>query len=1118
MRLYHRGKNPLLRKVLPVQLPVLFKRIIVLYAVICILAMDGFSQTVTIKRKNAPLTEIFREVRQQTGFDFFYQQDWLKNTKNVSVDVKNEPLNAVLDKCFQEQPVGYVITGTTIVIKPKLKKSSGTTADDRIEVSGKVTDTEGKPVAGATISVKNADVIAVTEADGAFSAKNLRPDATLVVSGVNIETTEVQLEGRTKLVISVKVKMLDLAEVVVNKGYYKEKQRYSAGNVGRVTAADIEKQPVQNPLLSLQGRVPGLIVTQNSGVAGGGVKVRVGTLQNSIGGGNDPLIVIDGVPYPADVPRTGLENTLGVDGISNPSPLNFINPFDIESIEVLKDADATAIFGSRAGNGAILITTKKGKRGKTSTSVNVQHGWGKVLGKMGMLNTRDYLNLRYEAFRNDGIEWALPDVPADDLKIWDTAHYTDWQKKLIGGTAQYTNANVTLSNGSQNIQYLIGANYNRATTVFPGDFNDQRASLHFNVTGASSNKKFETQFSGNYLVDKNYLPGSDLTSPAIHLPPNAPALYTQDGLINWEPDASGSATWTNPLVDVLYRKYTSTTNNLLGNLILSYDILPGLEVKSSFGYNRILTDDILLVPLEAVLPQNRPFSQRSAQYGNRKVASWIIEPQVNYNLNNTYGELNVTLGATVQQSNTEAGNILAAGFSSDDAMKNPAAATSLTASEPNVSEYKYNGVFGRINYILKKKYFINVTARRDGSSRFGGNNMFHNFGSAGLGWIFSDEKWLNRVREFLNFGKLRFSYGTTGNDQVGDYNFLSLYYNTFTPVAYQDVPGLVTYSLINPYLQWEETKKLQAGIDLGLFNDRMTATVTYSSNRSSNQLLGYNLPSTTGFQSVNSNFPALVGNRSWEIQVGSKIIKNKKISWDVNFNITIPRNKLISFPDLETSSYRNSLVEGQPLQVRKLYLFKEVDPATGNYLFVDSNGRPTDMPDFFRDAYVMANTFPVLYGGFQSVLTYRGFELNFLFQFVKQIQPHTIFNSGSYNFPGSVSLINNLGNMPETVLDRWQKAGDIASVKKYSTVLFAPSYILNSTANVKDASFVRLKNISLSWQPDLKQFTFLSGIKIYFQGQNLWTITDYNGLDPETQYTSVLPPLKTWTFGVQINL
>ncbi len=358
--------------------------------------------------------------------------------------------------------------------------------------------------------------------------------------------------------------------------YGTQTKRLSIGNVSTVTAETIQKQPVNNVLLALEGQVPGLFVTQSSGISGAAVTARIQG-QNSRVNGNDPFYVIDGVPYLSQLQTTNLDGILTGQtpgsGGGVGSPLSFIDPSSIESIDVLKDADATSIYGSRAANGAILITTKKGKAGAAKCTIDFQQGIGQVGHFVDMMNLDQYLNMRYQAFHNDGLK---PDPNVDyDLTLWDTTRYTNWQKTLIGGTASYTNVNASLSGGTTYFQYLVSGTYHRERTVFPADFVDQKGAIHFSLTNTSLNQKFHFQFSGDYLLDNNHLPFSDMTNDAILLEPDAPNIYNPDGTLNWEPNSDGVSTWRNPL-NTAQTPYKNKTNNLVSNMVLSYNILPDL--------------------------------------------------------------------------------------------------------------------------------------------------------------------------------------------------------------------------------------------------------------------------------------------------------------------------------------------------------------------------------------------------------------------------------------------------------------------------------------------------------------------------------------------------------------
>lgn len=1102
--------------------------IILLTACLQASAVGGYSQKITLSVKEAPLEQVLKSIEKQSGFYFNYMHEMVKQAQPVTMQVKDASLEEVLVFCFKGQPLDYTVVSTDklIIIKEKKQLSFSETEkqgqDPPIEVRGVITDENGAPAHGVNVMVKGTSKGTTTNLNGEFILKDVSENAVLLITSVGYDRQEVLVKNKEFISLQLKVAVGNLDELQVI-AYGATSKRFSTGHVSTVKAVDIEKQPVQNPLLALQGRVSGIFITQTNGIPGGGVTVRIQG-RNSISLGLDPLYIIDGVPYFSQLPATNAgDDLLGTSGgmaqsNSVGNPLSYINPNDIESIEILKDADATAIYGSRAANGAVLITTKKGKAGQMKCDVNLTYGWGEVGHKWGLLNSRQYLDMRYEALKNNGIDLSTQSNISSrfyDLKVWDTTRHTDWQEVLIGGTAKYINSSVSLSGGTPNIQYLVSGNYHKETTVFPGDFNDQKGSLHFNISSISSNRKLKMQFTGNYMHDHNRLLSTDLTQLAVQTEPVAPALYNEDGTLNWAPNVVGNSTWINPLAE-LYRKYNNKTMALVGNLFIGYQILPGLNIISSLGYTTLQTKDFSGVPLIYAKPESRSTSLRGAIYGNRDLTSWIFEPQIKYNKSIGKGKLEFLIGSTIQQNNSEAGSISALGFNSDEMLDNKSAATEITSNSQYIVQYKYNALFGRANYNFQDKYILNISYRRDGTSRFGPKNQFHNFGSLGFAWLFSEENFLKKL-DGLSFGKLRISYGTTGSDQIGDYSFMSLYNFLSVPgLPYQNSIGIYATGLPNPNLAWEGTRKLQVGIDVGWLSDRILIGVTYSRNRSSNQLLGYTLPTITGNGGIARNFPALIQNTSWELTVSTINIKWRALSWISNLNFTVPRNKLLSFPNIESSTYASGfegVIVDQPLGVFKTFHYLGVDETTGRYLFEDKDGNPTFSASFPNDYVKLINTSPRYYGGIQNNIKYKGLELDFLFYFVKQ-QGRTYSYYNGTRFPGQFSA--GTSNQPITVLDRWQKPGDVASVAKYSST----SGYSHGDHPYTDASFIRLKNLSLAYELPVKwqQSAYLKKLKFYIQGQNLLTITKWKGLDPETQNFSSLPPLRVFTVGLQVGL
>jgi TonB-linked SusC/RagA family outer membrane protein len=1075
------------------------------------------AQKISLSKSNAPLKTVLKEMRIQSGFIFLYNESLIRNTKPVTIEVTNADFTDVLKRVFADQPLVYSIKENTIIIKAKEKSFLEELKErfNTIDVHGRVTDTEGKSLPGASVKIKSTGRTVSTDEKGRFELKGVDEGALLVVSFIGYLSKEVNAgKEMENVVLELSDSKLDEVQVIA---YGTTTRRLSTGNVTTVTTEEIENQPVNNPLLALQGRVAGLSITQANGYSGGGVNALIQG-QNSISKGNDPFYVIDGVPYIAQLaPNLGgiLGNSSLNSGVTG-NPLSYINPGDIESISVLKDASATAIYGSRAANGAILITTKKGKPGSIKVDASFQFGFGKTSNKLNLLNTTEYFAVRNQAKKNDNSPILVTDYDINDF--WDTTRNTNWQKELIGKTAQFKNVNAAISGGSANTQFLAGITYHKETTVIPGNFSDQKAAFHFSLNNASPNQKFKLQITGNYLFDNNKLPNIDITSHAIRLAPNAPALYNHDGTINWMINSSGASSWglNNP-ASVLLNTYNNKTNNLVSNAVLSYEILSGLTFLSSFGYNSMQSDEVQTFPRAAARPEDLPYSSGGSAFGNSSQNSWIIEPQLMFKKRIGNGKIEALLGSTIQENNTNGRLWGAGGYISDELLKNPSAAASLRSINSTISRYRYNAGFGRINYILSDKYIFDISARRDGSSRFGAANQFQNFGALSGAWIISEEEFVKKNMRFVSFAKLRVSYGTTGNDQIGEYGYLDLYRAQPVGVPYQGVTGLIARGLPNPYLQWEETNKLNIGTELGILKDRILFSINYYKNKSSNQLTNQILPSQAGYQTITKNFPATVQNTGFELSFNSVNSKTKYFQWGTGFNFTNPRNKLVKYENLATSQDFYRLTIGQPLNTIKVFHYLGVNHNTGLYQFQGSDGKPTSNPDYGTDMNIIVRLGPKFYGGVSNTISYKKVTLDFLLQFVKQ-------NGLNYTFGGSPGPGRRLLNQPSYVLDVWKNPGDDKSIQKYTTnnaeVTNAYNAAINSDGTYKDASYIRLKNVSLFFSIP-NNWINRAGIKkseIFIQGQNLLTFTRYKGIDPETLSISTLPTLRFLTFGVKASL
>ena len=1105
---------------------------IFLFAACLSVAARTAGQTVTLSVKDVSIKEVFKEIQKQTGLNVLVEEALLDKAGTVTLNVSDMPVDKVLSLCFRDQSLEYNIQDGAITITQKLiEKATVEEKAPPTDIKGRVTNVDGDPLAGATVTVKGSGRSISTDADGRFSL-NVSEGEVLVITFVEYESKEVKITSKglknasSSFFISLVPSVTSLNDVVINKGYYTQKQRFNTGNVTRVDGKDIQKQPVSDPILALEGRVPGLYIQQTSGMPGAYSKIMLRG-QNSIydpttklGTVNDPLFIIDGVPYSSQSLTStyiggGAVGTPGNSNIQGQglSPFNNLNPADIESIEVLKDADATAIYGTRGANGVILITTKKGKPGSTTFDVNVFSGTGKVTRKLHLLNTEQYLAMRHEALQNDG---KVPGFADFDLNgIYDTTRYTDWQKVLIGNPSHFTNAQINISGGDNNTQFVIAGGYSDQGTLFPGNYHDKKASARISVTHSSSNKRLHIQGSAGYVNDNNRLPDIDLTSQ-ITLAPDAPALYDAFGNINWNIRRFGSVsvgTWINPLAYTM-QKDIAITNNLTGSATAGYMILPGLEIQSSFGYTHSEMNQSNLTPSTFYRPplNTNPFNRQS-YFATGGVQTWIIEPQVSFHKAFGKGILDALVGTTIQENQSHNIATLSGGYSSDALISNPAAAVIFGLVGNDDKQYKYNAVYARIGYVWDGRYILNLTGRRDGSSRFGPGRQFGNFGAIGAGWIFSKEHFIEKGLRWLSFGKLRASYGTTGNDGIQDYGFLS----TYSPISstYQNITLLNPGGLTNPYLQWELNRKFEVGLELGFLKNRINLSLSYYRNRTGNQLINYRQPYITGFNQVQENLPATIQNTGWELTLNSTNIKSKNFSWSSSFNTSFPSTKLIAFPNLATSPYASSFIIGQSLFLRKVVHYTGVDPSTGLYTFAtkNSDGIPGN-----ADQIIKKET-QSLFGGLDNTFRYKKWSLDLFVQMVKQ----TGYSGGAFISPGEYNLFGRGSNQPTSVLNRWQKPGQSANIQEFSTSTLASTFnglIGGSDAALTtDASFIRLKNVALSYElpATWENKAHLQNARIYFQCENLLTITKFKGLDPETRGGLGLPPLRMITIGAQLT-
>lgn len=1081
----------------------------------------GYTQHVTIHMENAPLESVLKEIKKQTGYSFFYESGLLQPAKPVTIIVDKYSVEQTLAVCFKDQPFEYRVEENTVFIKRKdgkVEQKGGIQELTRGELIGRITNVKGEPLSGANIVVKRTGKGTVSDANGNFKLLNLFNDDFIIVSYVGYQTQSIKIGNKTSFYLVLEVANNDLDKLVV-QAYGTTSKRLATGNISSVRFDEIEKHPVMNLIQVLQGQVPGAVITNVNGSASTSVKVEIrgrNTIdQDKV---SEPLYIVDGVPMTilnltsiqayasgSIVSQGAVQAGIPSEAGAGQSQFFGINPNDIESIEVLKDADATAIYGSRGSNGVILITTKRGSAGKTHADITVFTGYSQVSRYYHLLNTEQYIAMRKEALINDGLQINLQTAP--DLVAWDTTRHTDWQKYVYGGLGKRSSVQASISGGNLNTSFRASAGYDYDKDVVTDHGGNNRVSFALNLNHKTTNQKFRISWSTLYSLSKIDLSNR---SASVLLPPNAPNIFDDKGKLNY----NGWGTLSNLFqFGGLMENYLSKSNFLNNNISLNYEIIKGLEIGANLGYNYSLTEQTKIIPIASQNPSSNP--KGSFRIGRTKFENIIFEPKVEYGTYLSKGKITALLGATIQSNKTD--GLLNSGTNyTDDLLLNSINNAPSKAIVDNYAEYKYSGAFARINYNWVNKYIMNLNARRDGSSRFGPGRQFGNFGSLGSAWIFSEEKFLKKL-SFLSFGKLRASYGVTGSDQIQDYQYLSLwqlggYYSS--PGSYNSVVPLNPVGFSDSLLQWEVNRKIEASIYFSFIKDKISVEVSWYRNRCNNQLVAFPTPGFSGFTTVTSNSPANVENKGWEFILNAKLFNENIFKWSIKTSVAINRNKLLSYPNFSESPFRNRLEVGKPLNIVKLLHYTGVDPQNGLYTFedIDHNGSVTVNLAAASDDRYSVNLTPKFDGGFTSYFNYRNFDLSMFFYFRKQLGTNILASS---QIPGTIN------NQSVDVLNHWQKIGDYSPLGFFTTrsTLNNNRFYSFSDARITDASFIRLQNLSLTYKLPEKILNKvkMTGFKVYVQGENLFVITNYKGIDPEVQSLGAMPRPRIVTAGLSCN-
>ncbi len=984
-------------------------------------------------------------------------------------------------------------------------------------VSGKVTDAKlGTPLPGVSVIVKGTNSGTVTDASGNYQLSVPENANTLIFSSLGFGTQEVAISGSTLNINLEEGQSQNLQEVVV-VGFGTKIKKDLTGNIARIKGEEIVNTPVANMTQAIQGRAAGVFVEANNGKVGEGVKVRIRGA-GSISASNDPLYVIDGIPI----------NNGGLRG----NALADINFNDIETFDILKDASAAAIYGSRAAGGVVLITTKKGRQGRTKVNVNLQYGTNKPTNHREFLNAAQYVELlREAAINSDIIEGVDPAHPDSWLTFaegrltrysghsdWRTLETdTDWESLAYNDDANTKIVDVTASGGNDKTRFYISGGFSDQDGILILN-NFQRISSRFNLEhDASDRLKIGFNLGISRTVgNRNNLDNAFQTPlQLVALAPITPPR-DENGVLYDRP----VTTYYNGLIELEDSRYKSTIFRNIGTAFASYKIIKNLSFRSELGLDVQTQNDDLF-------RGSRTLTGLSTNgYGS---SEWNRDVTLNTNnyfsYINAFGDhdLDATLGMSYQKYNSDYTSVTGEDFPVD-ALQKLASAGKITGGSSTLTESAILSYFARANYKFRDRYLLSVSGRVDGSSRFGKENKYGFFPAVSAGWIISEEDFMAQSGVF-SFLKLRGSYGLTGNDAgFGNFPQLGLYGAS----KYNNQSGLVPTQLANPKLKWEKSQQLDIGLDFGILENRISGEIDYYVRKTDDLIYNVPVPATSGFTTQTVNVGSME-NKGFEFVLNANNITFGDFKWNSSLNLARNINKITKLDGDQTlipgndGRYMNSLIVGEAIGVFYGPKYAGVDPDNGDAIYFEQDGKTTTNDYNAAGNFIVGNPNPDWIAGFNNSFSYKGIELSVLFQ---GVFGNEIMNGAGGFMSASFDWFD---NQTADQLRRWRNPGDITDVPQLR--LGYGNGIGASSRYVESGSYVRLKNVTLAYNfsPRLLSKLKMQSLRIYFTGVNLATFTDYSGWDPEvnTDYRVsnrnqgsdfyAAPQIKSMTFGINLG-
>jgi TonB-linked SusC/RagA family outer membrane protein len=1096
---------------------------------------DG-EEKVTIKGNDVPLAAIFKTIKKQTGYSFFYAADYVNDKEKVSVDVKNVRVDDVLRRVLGKDYVWVYNENSVSITKKKdeTRKARLTFAAidssvTQITVTGLVTDNKGHPIPGATVVVKGTKDGVNTDENGKFSLDGLLPNAVLVISSIGFEKREIQIKGKT-ILTRLNESVNDLDETVV-VAYSTTTQRANTGAVAVVKGEQVQTLPNRSFDRSLQGLVPGLLVTSGNGQPGGGVSNMVlrgiSTGTEAVGGSTvrNPLIVIDGVPVTQDHAQF---RSIGYYSTPINNPLAQLNPSDIETISVLKDAAAIALYGSKASNGVILVTTKKGGMGRPVFSFRHQTDIAtRPKDKLEVLNQEEYLELLFEAYKNtDPVLWTDQAI-RNDLKekfpyqvssSGDTMFYSapNWLDNLYRNNAYTITNEMSMSGGNEKNRYYMNLEHMTQNGIAKGT-GYKRTSLRFNFENKPFNwLKVGLNTTMSYNVQDYTNPVESFTTiglASVMSPLNPIRLNDGSYIYNYE-YGSVQRIVANPVAAAEYNLNRNTAYRGLSKIFVEGNFFKYFKLATNLGVDFALS--------ESKEKTDARLAGVSLAVGSGRIEEWdsrtanIITTNT-LSFDRTFGNrhsLNLIMGQEAQILNQRILRLSVEDLSLPaDQINSGNTVQSFTGYVTKESLLSW---FAQAGYNFKHKYFLSTSFRRDGSSKFGDRQRFGSYWSTGVGWEVTSEPFMRQVHSWLNYLKIRASIGAAGSsaaiNAITRYDELIASGYLGNVAVYPEKPG-------NPDIRWEQTFTWDWGIEGRLFKDRIILTADVYRRKTSDLVYTINLAPVTGYTNVLDNIGDML-NTGVEISLSSYIIRNGRFQWNVNGNWSTNRNKLVKANvALETLRFGQlANKEGENFNSFYLVRWAGVDPADGKPQWLDEKGGVTKEYKSSNRVFV-GKPQPDGFGTITNAFSFGNFEFSLLlyyqygFKIYDGALSRPLLSDGTYPYT----------NQAKQALNRWQKPGDIAD---------NPRRMLNntdggdraSTRYLFDGDYIRLKNVTLSYgfPQRILDKVGLRMIKVYLQANNLFLLSKFKGQDPDNVNVGgamefPYPIQKSYSIGLNCN-